>query len=136
MDIDIQWGGYYAYKEEGEDQYKVFRLLDFNRYIYYAESFQEKFSEVPSLEDVMGLSPYFDAPIDSKAFLQAHEIHLLGGPALTEEDLEGYRFYLEVQEMKESDKEELFRNIIEFGNLPPYKVTLTLVDGELEVTER
>ena len=136
MDIDIQWGGYYALKEEGEDQYEVFRLLDFNRYIYYAEFFQEKFSEVPSLEDVMGLSPSYDAPIDSKAFLRAHEIHLLGGPALTEEDLEGYRFYLEVQEMKESDIEALFRDIIGFGNLPPYKITLALVDGELEITER
>lgn len=136
MDIDIQWGGYYAFKEEGEDHNKMFRLLDFNRYIHYAQFFQEKFSEVPSLEDVMGLSPIYDAPIDSKAFLQASEIHLLGGYELTEEDLEGYRFYLDLHKFTKSENEELFRNIIELSNQPPLKLSLALVDGELEITER
>ncbi len=137
MDIDMQWGGYYASREEGEDQYGVFRLLDFNRYAYQVAIFREVFPEVPPLEDVLRLSPFIGhAPIDSQALLCDREIHLLGGPPLTADDLAGYRLYLEHCEMAEAEIDELFQTVIEFGNQPPMKLTLTLVDGELDVTGR
>jgi hypothetical protein len=137
MEIDLQWGGFYATKEKDEDQYGVIRLLDFNRYVYHVAIFQEKFSEVPNLEDVVDLAPYIGhAPIDSKALLREREIHLLGGSALTDKDLEGYRFYLEHHEVKRGDIEELFCSVIEFSNQPPLELTLEVVDGELEITER
>lgn len=137
MNIDLQRGGYYASREEGEEQFEVFRLLNFNRYIYHVAIFKEKFAGVPSLEDVMRLSPYIGhAPIDSKVLLRESEIHLLGGPPLTEEDLEDYRIYLEHHEMGEKDIKKLFRNFI--GHEVPrlLKVTLALKDGELEITKR
>ena len=137
MDIDLQWGGYYASKEEGEDVYGVFRLLDFNRYAYQAALFKEKFAAVPTLEDVLGLSPFIGhAPIDSRALVRGREIHLLGGPVLVEADLEGYRIYLEHHEMPEQEIRELFQSIIGFGSEPPMPIRLTLVDGELEIADR
>ena len=137
MDIDLQWGGYYASKEEGRDEYGVFRLLDFNCNAYHITIYREKFAEIPTLEDVLQLSPYIGhAPIDSRALLRERDIHLVGGPVLTEDDLEGYRVYLEHHEVAEDDISELFRNVVGFGMQPPMKLTLTLVNGELDITER
>lgn len=137
MNIDLQWGGYYAVRGEGEEQFRVFRLLDFNRYSYHIAIYEETFARVPSLEEVVQLSPYVGhAPFDSRVLLREGEIHLLGGPPLAEADLQGYRLYLEHSEVEEKDIEELFGNIIGFGNEAPVAVTLTLKDGELEVTER
>ena len=137
VNIDLQWGGYYASLEQEEEQFGVFRLLDFNRYAYHVAIFKEKFSELPSLEHVMRLTPYIGhAPIDSKALLRPREIHLLGATPLTEEDLKGYRFYLEQHEMEEKDIKALLDSVIGFGNEPPLKLTLAEKDGELEITER
>ncbi len=137
VDIDLQWGGYYASKEEGDDQYGVFRLIDFNRHSYHVAIFSEKFSGVPSLKKVLKLSPYIGhAPIDSRALLRNRDIHLLGGPPLTEKDLEGYRLYLEHFETSEDDIKKLFRDIIAFGSQPPLKLALEEVNGELVIEKR
>lgn len=137
MNIDIQWGGYYASREEGDTEFGVFRLLDFNRDAYQAAIFKEKFAELPNLEDIMKLSPYIGhAPIDSKALLRPKEIYLLGGQQLAEEDLEGYRFYLEHHEVGEKEIEELLGNVIVFSHEPVLKLTLTLSGDELQITER
>jgi hypothetical protein len=137
MEFDLQWGGYYASREEGEDQYGVFRLLDFNRDAYHVALFKEKFAAVPTLQDVVQLSPVIGhAPFDSKALLRAREIRLLGGTALTEDDLEGYRLYLEHHGVGKDDIDKLFRTVIGFGHQPPMKIMLTLIDGELGITEQ
>jgi hypothetical protein len=137
MDIDIQWGGYYVSKDKNSGQYSVFRLLDFNRYAYHAAIFKERFSETPKPEDILTLTPYIGhAPIDAKALLNDELVILAAIAPLKKEDLEGYRFYLEHNEMTESDIDDLFRNIIEFSNQPSLKLSLELVDGELEISER
>jgi hypothetical protein len=137
IEIDLQWGGYYASKEDGQSEYGVFRLLDFNRDAYHVAILQEKFSEIPSMEEVLRLSPYIGhAPIDSRALLRKQEIHLLGGPVLTEDDLEGYRFYLEHHDVSKDEIHNLFKDIIGFGRKPPMKLTLFLEDGELGISER
>jgi len=137
MEIDFQWGGYYASKEDGQNEYGVFRLLDFNRDAYHVALFQEKFSEIPTLEAVLRLSPFIGhAPIDSRALLRKQEIHLLGGPVLMEDDLEGYRFYLEHYDVSDNEIRNLFQDIIGFGRESPMKLTLILDDGELSINER
>lgn len=137
MDIDIQWGGYYASRESGELEFRVFRILDFNRQAYHVALFREKFASMPTLEQVMRLSPYIGhAPIDSRGLLRREEINLLGGAPLTEQDLEGYRLYLEHYEVGEKEISELFRNLVKFCGEPPMKLTLSLRGGELAIEER
>ena len=70
-DIDIQWGGYYASREQPNGPVGIFRLLDFNRDAYHAALYKEEFSDVPSLVKIVSLSPFVGhAPIDARGLLR------------------------------------------------------------------
>ncbi len=135
MDIDIQWGAYYLTKED--NQYRVFRLLDFNRYAYHAAIFKETFTTRPTKEEILQLTPFIGhAPIDAKALLQEESIQLLAAAPLKKEDLEGYRYYLEEQGMTNTELDESIQRIMEFSTQPPLPLRLEKVDDELEISQR
>lgn len=135
MDIDIQWGAYYLTKED--NQYRVFRLLDFNRYAYHAAIFKETFTIRPKTDELLQLTPFIGhAPVDAKALLQEESIQLLAAAPLKKEDLEGYRYYLEEQGMTTSEMDELIQRIMEFSTQPPLQLRLEIVDDELEISQR
>lgn len=135
MDIDIQWGAYYLTKED--NQYRVFRLLDFNRYAYHAAIFKETFTTRPTKDEILQLTPFIGhAPIDAKNLLQEDSIWLLASAPLKKEDLAGYRYYLEEQGMTTSELDELIQRIMEFSTQPPLQLQLEIVDDELEISQR
>lgn len=135
MDIDIQWGAYYLTKED--NQYRVFRLLDFNRYAYHTAIFKETFATRPTKDEVLQLTPFIGhAPIDTKALLQDESIQLLASVPLKKEDLEGYRFYLEEQGMTTDEMEELIQRIMEFSTQQPLQLRLEIIDNELKISQR
>lgn len=134
MDIDIQWGAYYLTKED--NQYRVFRLLDFNRYAYHAAIFKETFATRPTKDEVLLLTPFIGhAPIDAKALLQDKSIQLLASAPLKREDLEGYRYYLEEQGITTNEMEELIQRIMELSTQPPLQLRLEIVGNELEISQ-
>ncbi|WAJ39330.1 hypothetical protein OU800_08905 [Pseudomonas sp. GOM7] len=135
VDIDIQWGAYYLTKED--NQYRVFRLLDFNRYAYHAAIFKETFATKPTKDKLLQLTPFVGhAPIDAKALLQDESIQLLASAPLKKEDLEGYRYYLEEQGMSADEMEELIQRIMEFSTQPPLQLRLEIIDNELKISQR
>ena len=136
MTIDIQWGGFYASREVGDENYTVFRILDFNSDSYHAALYREKFSELPKLEDVVKLSPFMGhAPIDSKALARDKEIHLLGSEVIEASDLEGYAYFLKYFKVEAGEIQELMTRIIEFSAEPPMKLSLEIVGEDLEIQE-
>ncbi len=123
--IPIQWGGYYAYHDE-KGQYGFFRLLDFNKSAYHSQLFQEKFSHLPSLQELVRLRPFIGhAPIAVGGLLRDQTLTLIGGEPLTTPALEGYKVYL--SEMGWDDKEmaELIARIIQFSQEGPMPIRLT-----------
>lgn len=135
IDIEIQWGAYYLTKED--NQYHVFRLLDFNRYAYHAAIFKETFTTRPTKDEILQLTPFIGhAPIDAKTLLQEESIQLLASAPLKKEDLEGYRYYLEEQGVTTGELEELIQRIMEFSTQPPLQLRLEIVDDELEISQR
>lgn len=135
IDIEIQWGAYYLTEED--NQYRVFRLLDFNRYAYHAAIFKETFTTRPTKDEILQLTPFIGhAPIDAKTLLQEESIRLLASAPLKKEDLEGYRYYLEEQGMTTSEMDELTQRIMEFSSQPPLQLRLEIVDDELEILQR
>ena len=137
LKFDLQWGGYYVSKEETNKQYGVFRLLDFNQDAYQVALFREKFEEVPSMADLQSLTPFVGhAPIDSRALLNNKELYLIGRQELNKDDLDGYQFYLENLEVDEKYINELFERIIDFSKQAPIKLTLKIIDDELNIEER
>nr|WP_288466278.1 hypothetical protein [uncultured Pseudomonas sp.] len=135
IDIEIQWGAYYLTKED--NQYRIFRLLDFNRYAYHAAIFKETFTTRPTKDELLQLTPFIGhAPIDAKTLLQEESIQLLASAPLKKEDLEGYRYYLEEQGMTTSEMDELIQRVMEFSAQPPLQLRLEIVDGKLEISER
>jgi len=137
MDIDLQWGGYYASKESDGSQYGVFRILDFNRNAYHIAIFKEKFDEIPEFSDIEKLSPYIGhSPIDSRALLNEKNVRLLGSKELETDDLEGYSYYLEAHDVDEKEIDELVESLISYSKEPPMKLSLSLNGDELEIEER
>lgn len=135
MNIEIQWGAYYLTEED--NQYRVFRLLDFNRFAYHAAIFKETFTTKPTKDEILQLTPFIGhAPIDAKNLLQEDSIRLLASSPLKKEDLEGYRYYLEEQGMTTSELDELIQRIMAFSTQPPLQLRLEIVDGELEISQR
>ena len=71
MEIDMQWGGYYASKKSSEHVYSIFRILDFGNYSYQAALFREKFPSLPTIEEVLKLNPFAGhVPIRSISLLE------------------------------------------------------------------
>lgn len=137
MDIDIQWGGYYATREEGKEQYSLFRLLDFNSSSYHIAIFQEKFTDPPTLEQVADLAPFIGhAPLDSRSLLHLQEARLLGGVPLDDDSLYGFRVFLAEMGAEDENISELFASLIAFSHEAPLPLTLALVDDTLDIRER
>jgi len=135
--MDVLFGGYYASKEENSDQYGVFRLLDFNPDAYHAALFSQKFDQVPTMDELVGLSPFIGhAPIDSHALLRERDLQLVGGAPLTRDDLEGYGIYLEHHGMTKADIDGLTTNLVTWSTEPPIKLRLEILEDELSISER
>lgn len=133
----MQWGGYYASKNEDEEEYTVFRILDFNKDAYHAAIFKETFSELPERAEIESLSPFVGhAPIDSKALVGKGELNLIFGRELNEDDLTGYRCYLEQFEVEKEEIDGLMAAVIGFSKELPMKLRLGILDGELTIEER
>ena len=80
LNMEVLFGGYYASKEENSEQYSIFRLLDFGPDAYHAALFSRKFDRVPTIDALVGLSPFIGhAPIDSHALLRERDLQLIGG---------------------------------------------------------
>ncbi|MCB1052286.1 MAG: hypothetical protein KDC71_16920 [Acidobacteria bacterium] len=139
MDIDLQWGGFYACRESDAKpgEYGLIRILDFNRDAYHAALYQERFDQIPSIESVQDLHPFIGhVPIDARGLLNYEELILIGGPVLTEDDLVGYRIYLENHEVPNSEIDKLVIKLADFGKDKPLKLRLSLVNNELMIQER
>lgn len=136
IDIDIQWGGYYVSQREETGQFGVFRLLDFNQYAYQAALFREEFASVPSLEEILSLSPFIGhVPMAARGLVRP-SIQLVGSVPLTPADLEGYRIYLEHHGVSLQEQDELETRIIGFSHEAPLPLRLEIVGDELRISER
>ncbi|BFM47863.1 hypothetical protein [Marinomonas sp. THO17] len=137
LDFDVAWGGYYAGVSKDSDEISVFRLLDFNRDVYHIAIYQEKFSSIPSEEEIRSLSPFIGhAPIDVKGLLNYKVVALIDSKQLTKEDLVGYMYYLEEFQVSAKDREKLSQSLISFGKEQPLKLKLSIAEGELQINER
>jgi hypothetical protein len=137
LEIDLAWGGFYAsIPAEGGDM-TVFRLLDFNRDAYHAAMFAEKFSVLPTLEQLTSLTPFIGhAPIDARGLIRDDDLRLIGSKPLTRADLEGYMYYLEAHEVPQAEMDELAERLISFSSEHPLRLQLEIVDDELLISER
>ena len=137
LDIDLAWGGFYAGTSKDSGEISVFRLLDFNQNAYHIAIYKEDFQNTPSEEEILSLSPYIGhAPIDSKGLLNYEKLTLINTKHLTSEDLVGYMYYLEEFEVSEKERKELSQSLINYSKEPPLKLRLTIVEGELQISER
>ncbi len=93
MELEVQWGGYYA--ERGEEGYRVFRLLDLRPDTCHIATFDRIYARPPSWVDISFLIPERDhVVLDSLEFL-AREPVFLGQRELEDDDLLAYRDYLQ-----------------------------------------
>lgn len=137
IDIDITWGGYYASSSKDGSEFSIFRLLDFNRDAVHVAFYKEKYPAVPDLQTLLGCTPLIGhAPIETKTLLTHDQLILIGGQPLTNEDLEGYRYYLLAHQIPEEMIEEHFAKLLFFSQEPPLLAHLEVVDEELTITER
>jgi hypothetical protein len=140
----LLWGGYYATVPQDETEkaaagISLFRLLDFNPDAYHAAFYGETFDQMPTLDDVVALTPCIGhLPIDAKALVTEYSVvQLLGGKPLTLDDLDGYLYYLEDHGVSEAERSELAQTVLHFSQQePPYKVRLELIDGDVQMVER
>ena len=136
LEINIAWGGYYISMTDNTGAFSVFRLLDFNRQAYHAALFTEKFTILPTLNELLVLSPFIGhAPIDAKALVGEKELQLIGSKPLTYDDLEGYMYYLNECGVLQEEIYELAEEIINFSNQPPLGAQLRIVDEKLVISE-
>jgi hypothetical protein len=136
-EVDLLWGGYYLSRKEGADHFSLFRILDFNRNAYHAALFREKLADVPSLDDVLSLTPFIGhAPIDARGLVRRAPLQLIGGAPLTDEDLAGYMVYLERHGVAAEERDELLKRAIEFSHDSPLGLRLTIVGDKLMIEEQ
>ncbi len=137
LDIDIAWGGYYASVSSENGEVSGFRLLDFNRDAYHAALYSEKFSQLPTLDQVQNLSPFVGhAPIDAKGLLNRDNLQLIDGKPLGRDDLAGYICYLEAHDVPQEDIDGLVNEVIEYSQESPLPLRLQVIAGELVISER
>lgn len=78
-DIDIAFGGYYASIPEDGSAVSVFRLLDIDRFAYHAALYQERFANLPTVEQLAAIRPFIGhAPIDTRLLVGEAEVRLIG----------------------------------------------------------
>ncbi|HAA55061.1 MAG TPA: hypothetical protein DCE42_09900 [Myxococcales bacterium] len=134
LELHVAWGGVYASKSDEEEGYNLFRLLDFNQYAYHAALFGQTFQELPTSDDLKGLSPFIGhVPIDTRGLLHRNDLQLLATAPLTKEDLEGYTIYLEEHGSEQAEIDELINTLIEFSHEPPVSFKLRLENDELVI---
>lgn len=137
LEIDIAWGGYYASRSEDDGKIAIFRLIDFNQEAYHIALYNEKFDENPNISQLTSLTPFIGhAPIDSKGLLALDGLKFIGTKALTNSDLEGYKYYLEANDAPEDFITEITASLLRFSNEPRMHLLLKLVNGELEISQR
>ena len=137
LDIELAWGGYYASTESEGGHISVFRILDFNRDAYHAALFKEKFTVTPKLKELTALTPFIGhAPIDARGLLRNKDLQFLGSKALSRDDLQGYAYYLEANEVTPVEIEELIVRILGITIELPLRLHLEIVDDQLAISER
>ena len=137
LDLDIVWGGYYASIPADGGEISAFRLLDFNRDAYHAALFAEKFTAIPTLDELVTLSPFIGhAPIDARALVRDDKLRLIGGKPLNYDDIEGYMYYLDNCGVPQEEMDELAKKIIAFSHEPPLSIRLKIVGEKLVISER
>lgn len=128
--VDLQWGGFYAYKQDG--QYNVFRLLDITPEKYHITSFDRTFREIPSIHSVSFLIPKKEhVVLDSTDFLRKAPV-LLGNKRLTLSDLSGYSQYLLRSGFKNVELVTRAKRMINLSGEAPLKTKLIDINGKLE----
>lgn len=137
MDMDLAWGGYYASIPVNGGEISVFRLLDLNRDAYHVALFAEKFTAIPTFEELVALFPFIGhAPIDARALVRDDELRLMGVQPLTHEDLEGYMYYLDHFGVLQAEIDKLVERIMGFSHEPPLRIHLEIVGEELVISDR
>lgn len=137
LEIDIAWGGFYLTRSEDSGDYRVFRLLDFNKDACHAAFFTETFESPPGWEEVKDLSPFVGhVPMDARSLLNYEELQLLGRTPLDRDDLSGYEYYLGEHGVDPERIDELFGRIIEFSGKEPMQLRLGLDGEELAIDVR
>ena len=135
FDFSVLWGGFYTHLKEDGNGYSIFRLLDFNKDAIHISFYNEEFTEKPSIEDVSSLRPFIQhTPFEMPSILNYKELTLIGPCPLDEDDLFGYRTYLEMHEAPDDYIEETFGNIMAFSMQPPMKVRSEETDGGIELS--
>ncbi len=121
--LDIQWGGYYASKEES--MFRVFCLLDFNKDAYHAQLFQEKFDHLPSFDEVKDLRPsIWHAPVAVGSLL-GRGVALIGHHDLDEQSLMGYAEYMRQMGAEEDAIKAMTHQLIAYSHEAPMKFRLS-----------
>lgn len=138
LNLDLVWGGYYASISSDDGQVSVFRMLDFNRDAYHAALFAEKFTDTPNLEQLKDLYPFIGhVPIDARALLLNDDLQMIGRQELSLSDLEGYIYYLEVNEVPQEEIDDLVEKILGFSrDEPPLRLRLEIIEDQLVISER
>lgn len=137
LELDLVWGGYYACKEQESGKFTLFRLLDFNQESYHYALFSEEFEELPTIEDIKNLKPFIGhIPHGTASLLLCDSLTLIHRKPLTQEDLDGYIYYLSEFNVSKDELDELIKDIIEFS----YQMTLPIIlyksNGELQIEKR
>ena len=134
--FDVAWGGWYTQQDE-DGSWGVFRLLDFNREAYHSMLFRDRFDELPSFEQTVGLAPLIQHVPIAAGQLVNFPAALLGQMPLSLDDLGGYATYLEhARGMPDVDRSPFLDRLVEFSTQPPLAFRMSVgPDGELNVSE-
>lgn len=134
--IEVQWGGYYVYKDK--DDYRVFRLLDLDRAAYHSQYFHETFDHAPEFSEIKDLRPYiWHTPLAAAGLLTLEELTLIGFVKLDDKALAGYEDYLTAMGVSESDIRELRERVLELSELcskKPVKFKISKQDKGISIT--
>jgi len=134
MDFPVKWGGYYTYKNE-DGKYSIFRLLDLNADAIHYALFSEDFDSRPSASKVKSMTPFIGhVPIAIGSLLYKSEIEVTAHTPLTNDDLDGYAYYLGEFGVEGDELSELKSKLIEFSHKEPLLIHLKMNGDEVEVS--
>lgn len=137
VDVDILWGGYYSYRNKSDNLYHVFRLLDFNKDAFHYALYDVDFKTPPTLEQILEHRPFIQhVPQELEAIMNMADLKLVGVTPLRDEDLFGYRLFLDEPNAHEEAVTEVFSNLKRYNQEPPLQLRLTLRNGDIEILPR
>lgn len=131
--MQIQWGGYYTIKTN--EGFQVFRLIDINPNKLHITTFDKVFKESPAFSEVTYLVPDKDHEAMSAVEVLQYNPYLLGKRSLRQQDLEGYRRYLQSQGYTTKDQNDTITRITAFSEEQPLLTRLSEEDGKLKFEE-